>query len=659
MDQVGSVLYTAGVLASLVGAFLLLVVVPRRLLGMRFGVVRTVLAGIVGYLISAPIARAFAGQFRHVGNPWVPVWFMVLLIACIAVIAMIILVIAEVLLPTNSVPGPLELFRGVRGRVRRTRRYLAITRIAIRHGLGPYLRGRTPDRTGRAGLARALREALEDAGVAFVKLGQVMATRRDLLPQEFTDELGRLQDSAAPAAWPDVERVLTEEYGAPPDQVFARFDRTPLAAASIAQVHTARLPDGDEVVVKVQRPGIRAVVDLDLEIMDRLARTLTDRTTWGRTLGARDLAAGFAEAIREELDFRVESTNMAAVVAARPDDAGVAYPVPYEALCTRRVLVMQRLDGTTLSTAAPLIGERGLDAHELARDLLTCLLRQIMVDGVFHADPHPGNILLLTDGRLGLLDFGSVGRLDGSLRAALQRLLLAMDRGDALGVSDALLEVVTRPDEIDEARLERALGQFMARYLAPGTPPSVRMFTDLFRIITSYGLTVPPDVAAVFRALATVEGTLASLAPGFNLVAEARAFAGAYVTEQLTPQAARKAVTDELVTLLPMLRRLPRRLDRIASAAESGRLSMNVRLFAEERDRRYVTGILHQALLTILAATSGIMAALLLGTPGGPRVAPDVTLYQLFGYSLFVVAAVLALRVLVLIFRPARSGQSG
>lgn len=656
MDTLGGIGFALLTIASVVGALVLLVSVPRRLLGMRFGVLRTLVAGLAGYAISTPISRAFADQFRQVTNPWVPVWFMILLVACIAVLAMIILVIAEVLVPTGSVPGPLELVRGVRGRIRRTRRYAAITRIAIRHGLGPYLRGRTPDRTGRAGLARSLREALEDAGVAFVKLGQVMATRRDLLPQEFIDELGRLQDDAAPAPWADVERVLTEELGASPDQVFDRFDRTPLAAASIAQVHTARLPDGEEVVVKVQRPGIRSVVDRDLEIMARLARTLTDRTTWGRSMGASDLAAGFADAIREELDFRVEAMNMAAVVAARPDDSSeVRYPVPYEPLCTRRVLVMQRLDGTALSAAAPVIAERGLDAHALARSLLTCLLRQIMVDGVFHADPHPGNVLLLTDGRLGLLDFGSVGRLDGSLRAALQRLLLAMDRGDPLGVSDSLLEVVTRPDEIDEARLERALGQFMARYLAPGTPPSVRMFTDLFRIITAYGLSVPPDVAAVFRALATVEGTLAIVAPGFNLVAEARAFAGDYVTEQLSPQAARKAVTDELITLLPMLRRLPRRLDRIASAAESGRLSVNVRLFAEERDRRYVTGILHQVLLTILAATSGIMAALLLGTPGGPRAAPAVGLYQLFGYSLFVVAAVLALRVLVLIFRPQRS----
>jgi ubiquinone biosynthesis protein len=308
------------------------------------------------------------------------------------------------------------------------------------------------------------------------------------------------------------------------------------------------------------------------------------------------------------------------------------------------------------------IADRGLDGQALARALLECLLRQVLVSGVFHADPHPGNVLVLADGRLGLLDFGSVGRLDAAVRAALQRLLLAalqrlllaMHRGDPLAASDALLEVMLRPDEVDTERLERALGQFMARYLSPGAVPGVRMFSDLFRIVSEHGLSVPPEVAATFRALATLDGTLALLAPGLDLVVEARGFAGRQGPEQLEGGAARQLVVDELTTLLPMLRRLPRRVERIAGAAEHGRLSVQVRLFADERDRRHVTGLLHQALLTVLAATAGIMAVLLLGTAGGPRVTATVSLYQLLGYNLLVVCAILALRVLVLIFRPDR-----
>jgi ubiquinone biosynthesis protein len=642
-------------IAAIVGGF---AVLARRLLGMRFGVVRLLLAGLAGFAVAGPIARAVLGAVPTSEDAATPLWFLILTSAAALIVAMMFLVIAEALVPSGSLPGPLEWRRALRGRVVRARRYSQISRIAIRHGLSPYLRGRRRAELdapgGRARLARSLRQALDEGGVTFVKLGQVLSTRRDLLAPEFTDELGRLQDHASPASWPQVEQVLGAELGGPVEEVFARFDREPLAAASVAQIHTARLPSGAEVAVKVQRPGIRAVVERDLDIVARLARSLERRTRWARAIGAGDLAGGFADAVREELDFRVEAGNMAAVAAAGPGDGVVRIPTPYPPLCTRRVLVMQRLEGTPLGAADAVIAEQALDREALACALLEFMLRQIMVHGVFHADPHPGNVMVLTDGRLGLLDFGSVGRLDASLRAALQRLLLALDRGDPLGASDALLEVTLRPDEIDQERLERALGQFMARYLGPGSTPGVRMFTDLFRIVSEYGLSVPPEVAAVFRALATLEGTLGRLAPGFNLVTQARAFAGRYASGELEVAAAPQTVADELATLLPMLRRLPRRVERIASAAEHGRLSVHVRLLADERDRRHLTGMLHQVLLTILAATAGIMAVLLLGTAGGPAVTATVSLYQLLGYNLLVVCAILALRVLVLIFRPDR-----
>ena len=442
--------------------------------------------------------------------------------------------------------------------------------------------------------------------------------------------------------------AVAAELSAPADEVFATFDETPLAAASVAQVHAATLRTGEDVVVKVQRPGVRPNVERDLEIVHRLARTLETSTSWGRSIGARDLAAGFAAALREELDFRVEAANLAAVAAAgRDGSADIILPVTVPHLCTERVLVMRRLVGTPLAEARV----DGESAHDLARTLLRALLRQVTLDGVFHADPHAGNVLLLADGRLGLLDFGSVGRLDAAVRGALQRLLLAVDRGDPLGVSDALLEVVPRPDEIDEQALERAVGVLLARHLGPGAAPGVQMFTDLFRIVAAFGLSVPAEVAAVFRSLATLEGTLTQLAPGFDLVAEARAFAAGQLAEQWRTGSPRQLVTDELTTLLPMLRRLPRRLERIAGAVEHGRLTVNVRLFADERDRRYATGLLEQLLLTVLGATAGIMGALLLTANGGPIVTGGTTLHQLLGYFLLVISSILVLRVLVVVFR--------
>jgi ubiquinone biosynthesis protein len=481
----------------------------------------------------------------------------------------------------------------------------------------------------------------------------VLSTRSDIIPATVADELSRLQDQVSPAPWPEIEVVITEELGAPPHQLYADFDTEPLAAASVAQVYTARLPEGADVVVKVQRPGIAAVVDRDLDIVRRLARLLERNTDWGRSMGVRALADGFADAMREELDFTVEAGNMTTVAAGRSvvSNNDLVVPELYPRACTGRVLTMQRLDGIGLGNAAQAIADRGLDAARLGRVLFDCILGQVAIDGVFHADPHPGNFLLLADGRIGMLDLGSVGRLDPATREALQRFLLAIDHGDPVAATDALLEIVYRPDVIDERGLERAVGQFMTRHLAAGVALGPAMFNDLFKIITSHDLGVPPEVAAVFRALATVEGTISRISPGFDLVAASRQFASAHVTDRLAPDALRRTATEELATLLPMLRRLPRRIDRIAAAAESGRLGLNVRLLADDRDRRHITTLLHQVLLAILGATAGLMAVLLLGTPGGPKVTETITLFQLFGYNLLVICAVLVLRVLVLVFR--------
>ncbi|ADB34547.1 ABC-1 domain protein [Kribbella flavida DSM 17836] len=632
--------------------------VSQRLLGVRFGLGRLALGSLLTLSLVGPLMNALAGPPPWTGSTGAAIAFVALTAICSMLAGLIFLVLSEALVPTGSLPRARDLRRDLGGRIARTRRYLQILRIAVRRGLGPYLRGRRrpggENAAGQADLARSLRLALDEAGVTFVKLGQVLSTRSDVIPASVAAELSRLQDQVSPAPWPEVEQLLTEELGAPPRQVFSDFGTEPLAAASVAQVYTARLAGtGTDVVVKVQRPGITALVERDLDIVRRLARMLERNTDWGRSMGVRALAEGFADAMLEELDFTVEASNMTSVAAGRSvaDNDQVVVPTLHRELSTRRVLTMQRLDGVRLGDAAEELARRGQDGQRLAKVLFDCLLGQVAIDGVFHADPHPGNFLLLADGKLGMLDLGSVGRLDPSTREALQRFLLAVDHGDPVAATDALLEIVDRPDVVDEQGLERGVGQFMARHLGAGAALGPAMFNDLFRIITAHGLGVPPEVAAVFRALATVEGTISRLSPGFDLIGASRQFAAAHVRDRLAPDALRRTATEELATLLPMLRRLPRRIDRIAAAAESGRLGLNVRLFADERDRRHITTLLHQALLAILGATAGVMAVLLLGTPGGPRVTESMTLFQLFGYNLLVICAVLVLRVLVLIFR--------
>ena len=460
---------------------------------------------------------------------------------------------------------------------------------------------------------------MEDGGVTFVKLGQILSTRRDLLPPEFISELSRLQDDAPKVPWPEIEDVLQRSLGGPVTEKFTSIGTEPIAAASIAQVHTVTLPSGDQVVVKVRRPDVTGAVAADLDIVQRLAGRLQRSTRWGRSVGAVDLAQGFVAALREELDLRIEARNMTAVAtatAARGEDLRV--PVPYQPYCGERILVMQYLEGRPLLAASA-----GLPAGSraaLARDLLNSLLAQVMLDGIFHADPHPGNILLLNDHQRGQV----VG----------------------CGLPDRL-----RTEQLNEPRLERALGRFLARYFTAGATPDVRMFTDLFRIVADYGLAVPPEIAAVFRALATMEGTLTQLAPGFDIVTEARNFGGQQLAAQLSPEAIRKTAADDLAALVPMLRRLPRRIDRIGGALEAGRLTVSVRLLADTSDRRYLTGLVHRVLLTFLAAAAGIMAVLMIGLRGGPVLSNTVSLYSFLGYCLLAIAAFLAVRVLVQVFR--------
>ena len=629
---------------TLLGAVAVFVIAlaARQLLGLQGGLIRTLLCAVLGLAVGGSLV----GPHLNTGAETAALFPVMVGIQLLTTV--LALLVIDAILPKRS---PIAWVEDAQHRIARARRYAQVSNIARRNGLVRQVRVRPRfgDHERNVAFARSLRRTLEEAGVSFVKLGQLMSTRDDLLPPEFITELRSLQDEVVPVPWTLVGDLLAAELGAPVDEIFTQFEQQPLAAASIGQVHRATLHSGEQVVVKVQRPGITTVLDRDLDIVLRVAASLEQRAAWARDLGAVELAQGFAAALREELDFRVEARNLITITASsarhRSSDR-IRLPQLHGDFTTQRILVMEFLDGVPLSRADAVIAERGLDRAELARTLLWCLLRQIMLDGVFHADPHPGNILVLADGQLALLDFGSVGHLDTQLQGALRSLLLAIDQRDPAALRDALLEVTDDSPDIDAQSLERSLGRLMARHLAPGLTPDAEAFADLFRIVSAYGVTVPPEIEVVFKTLATLQGTLAELAPGFDIIRESQRFSDSEITAQLAPVDLKDAAIQEVLELVPLLRRLPRRFDRITTAIERGQLSANVRLLADPRDREVYSGYLHQALEGVLAATTGIMAVVLLASQGGPLISQGVRLYAVFGYNLLVVSAVLAIRVL-------------
>ncbi|WP_181272845.1 ABC1 kinase family protein [Brevibacterium oceani] len=652
-------------LAALVFLFLqswFAATVVRRVVGVPTGWPRTLAVGLV---MSAVVAvtvqylyRAGTGQ-NSTGldvSPGVAVLFTVLALGWIFALGVGALVMLEAAFPTGSLPSPQSLFFGWKSRRRRARRYAQVVSIAVRHGLGSQLRGFGGDSPGReVKTARALKESLAEAGVTFVKLGQMLSTRRDVLPPVFVRELETLQTEVTPEPWSVIEPAISERLGRPIGDVFARIGSTPLAAASVAQVHEATLLDGTEVIVKVQRPKALNQVTQDLDIILRLAAWLNKTTSWGRDLGVRSLAAGFATTLEEELDYRIELDNMASIESSlrRSGKFDVTVPHGYPELSGERLLVMDRLPGKPVSRAGALLSELSdAERSRLATTLLGATLEQIIGDGIFHADLHAGNIFITPDGKLGLLDFGAVGRLDPGTQTSLGLMLYSIDQNDSAGATDALIELLGRPDGLDDREVERAVGELLLRY-GGGTRASQgqKLFDDLFNLVLAHRFSVPAPISAAFRAMASVEGALLTIDPSFDIVAVSRREGNRLVRSKLKGT----KITDELqrraLQLMPMIDRMPRRINKITEDLEQGRFSMNMRVLENPSDRSFLTSLFQQLIVAVLAGAAVVGAIMLITSDEGPLLTKDINLYSFFGFVLLFGGFVLSMRSLMLVFR--------
>jgi ubiquinone biosynthesis protein len=459
-------------------------------------------------------------------------------------------------------------------RLQRTRRAFDVTRVARRSGLRTVLAeiGVVGNREATPEGARRFREALEELGTTFIKLGQLLSSRPDLLPDVYIDELRRLVDQVPPVAFARIEQAIEAEIGR---DVVVRLDPEPLATASIAQTHRALLANGRPVVVKVRRPEIAEQVELDLGLLRSTARLLEGHSQAAQLLQVESLADELEVHLREELDFREEAHNTELIGSIVGKVDALVVPEVIRPYVTERVLVLEHVEGTKLGPDHGLAPDR---ARHLAREFFRAFVRQVTVEGVYHADPHSGNVLLTDDGRLALLDFGLLGRLDDDTRRRLSLLLLALAQNRADDVADLILGLSltglgsSQPEFLHDVRLK--LPRFHWRPLA-GIEAG-RALADLQRIALRYQIRLPPSFALVGKTLAQADEIARALDPQLDPVELIEKDALAVMLEEAERRLEPTALVAQVFTQLEPLTRLPRRMNHLVTELERGSLKVGI-----------------------------------------------------------------------------------
>ena len=618
--------------------------VSLRLLGIGRGWTKGLAAGAAGWLIGGLVALGVSDWDWGADG---------LLLHAFA-IAVPATMAAAVLIDLVARPGSLAMgeraglvvaprpLRAVRRRIAVFRRYRELLDLLRREG---FVQGAA--HTADDGTGVRLRTVLEEAGGVYIKLGQIAATRVDLVPPDIADALAKLQNRVPPEPRESIQAALEAELDASVDEVFAEFEWEPLAAASIGQTHRAQLRTGERVVVKVQRPGIDELMERDLAALSLIAGVAQRRTALGQGMRSGELVAQFAHSLRAELDFRREADAMEEMASRLADRSPVRIPRVHRELLTRRLLVQERFEGCTVTDTQQL-DEWGIDRRALAELLLHSTLDQVLRASFFHADPHPGNVFAFPDGTLGLIDFGAVGRLDSIQLAAVLDIMAALARNDVSLLRDGIERVTDVTEAGSPEQLERALARLLADHLRPNGGVDPAVLQDLVAMLTRFGVRLPGDLVILSRALVTLDGTLRVLAPGMSLVAAATEMITATTPEPILDRKA--LVRAELEAALPHLRRLPDRIDRILTLA--GRGDLRVRSVVDEDGGRILRTLVNRSLLAVVGSAFLLVSALLLvATDEGPTVATDTGLFEVFGFGGLLVGAVLLLRVVAAVAR--------
>jgi ubiquinone biosynthesis protein len=472
--------------------------------------------------------------------------------------------------------------------------------------------------------AQELPNDLERLGPTFVKLGQLLSSRADLLPTRYLKPLSRLQDQVKPFPFEDVEFIVEEELRTALNKAFSFFDREPLAAASLGQVHRAALHDGRPVVVKVQRPGIIKQIEDDFAALEEIARFLSRHTKFGRRYQLGRVLEEFEHTLAHELDYRREAANLTALANNLKKFPRIRIPTPVDDYTTRRILTMDYIEGIKITALSPL-AKLDFNGHALAEELFQGYLHQVLIDGVFHADPHPGNILLTPDHRIALLDLGMVGHTTPVMQENLLKLLLAVSEGNSDEAAEVAIRISDTSNDFNETHFRHKIGELVAeqRNAKLSQLDIGKAILAVGRSAADTGLYVPPELSLLGKTLLQLDEVGRSLAPDFDPNESIRRNASQILNERLKSSLTEGRLFANVLEAKHFVGSLPSRLNKILDALGNAELNVNVKPSetqfliesAQKVANRITTGLVLAALI--------VGAALLMRVP---------THFLIFGY---------------------------
>ncbi|PYI92612.1 MAG: ABC transporter [Verrucomicrobia bacterium] len=495
-----------------------------------------------------------------------------------------------------------------------------------------------------AAKASELAQDLEKLGPTFIKLGQLLSTRVELMPQAYLEALARLQDNVDPFPFDEVEKIVCSELGVRMSKAFSDFEVAPMAAASLGQVHKARLRDGRQVAVKVQRPGIRDAMFEDLDALDEIAEFLDNHTATGKRYGFCQMLDETRKSLVRELDYRQEANNLTTIGSHLREFEHIIVPEPIADYSSSRVLTMQHVHGKKITDLSPLT-RMEFDGGALAEELFRAYLQQILVDGFFHADPHPGNVFLTDDYRIALIDLGMVGRIMPGLQEQLLQLLLAISEGRGDDAADIAIKIGERKEDFTEKEFKRRIGEIVAKQQGATVEQMQvgRLVLEVTQASAENSIRVPPELTMLGKTLLNLDQVGRTIEPTFDPNASIRRNAAQIMQQRLMKSLSPGNLFSGVLELKDLVQRLPSRLNKIIDVIANNEMKVSVDAIDE---KTLVVGFQKVANRITVGL---IIAALIVGAAMLMRVETSFRIWGYPGLAILLFLAAAAAGVILLI----------